>query len=423
MKTKKEADFLKKFFIMLLALIMLCSCAGEEQPGREIPENTNPVPEVYLGGDNAGITKFGYEWDVDNGDGTRSNTIACGIHPLQCEDIYNMHVFGETEMELVFEEDPVSYELIRYEVESDRRINGLEFTGNEVSEPVETEDDIFKISNDGKTYVYVLDAEYKNGKCQYGFELYSPLPTVERYILADTLEDGKLLVAKESGGLSTLNIDDTPVFLDGEPADASVLQDGMQMQIKHSGYMMESYPSIFGGVYEIHVFSRGSKNDPMGTYFDICGLYTKVLCDLWQADEGLNDGAEIVNIDLSKVPGRLSDGQKEAILYMFGQEMRKLGGETIWPISMTEEELLENGYLAPYGDVENAYWFEKGVSLSIADFDYGEDQAESYSLPVVHFNATKWRSPLGSYVFYDCKAVWPQNGTWSDYTVGSEMIS
>lgn len=414
---------MKKLIVILLTLLMLFGCAQKEQPGIEIPESTNAVPEVYLGDDNVGITKFGYDWDVDNGDGTHSNTIACGIHPLQCEDIYNIDIFGSSEMELVFEEEPVSYELCRYYVGDDFRTKPYEISGNEVAEPVETKENRFEIGNDGKTYVYVLDVKYKNGNCQYGFMLYSPKPVFERFLLADIMDDGKLLLTQESGGLSIFSIGDSPIFLDGEPADVSVLADGMQIQIKHSGHMLTSYPGQFGGAFEIHVFSRGTKNDPGGTYYDICGLYTKVLCDLWEADKGLNDGAEVVNIDLSNAPGELSDGQKEAIVYMFMQEMQKKGEKVNGALSMTMEELKEKGYLTAAGDSDDLYMWEKGVSLSITDYDYGEDQAETYGLPVVHFNATKWRSPLGAYVFYDCKAAWPQMGTWSDYSIGSEMIS
>lgn len=414
---------MKKLIAVLLALLMLFGCAQEEQPEIELQESTNAVPEVYLGDDDTGITKFGYDWDVDNGDGTRSNTIACGIHPLQCEDIYNINVFGISETELVFEEEPISYELCRYYVGDDFRTAPYEFSGNEVAEPVETKENSFEISNDGKTYVYVLDVKYKNGNCQYGFMLYSPKPVFERFLLADIMDDGRLLLTQESGGLWIFSIGDCPIFLDGEPADASVLADGMQIQVKHSGYMLMTYPGQLGGAFEIHVFSRGTKNDPGGTYYDICGLYTKVLCDLWGADKGLNDGAEVVNIDLSNAPGELSDGQKEAIVYMFMREMQKKSENINGPLSLTMEELKTEGWLVPYGDVEDAFWFERGVSLSITEYDYGEDQAETYGLPVVHFNATKWRSPLGAYVFYDCRAAWPQMGTWSDYSIGSEMIS
>ena len=412
---------MRKIIAVLAVLFMLCACSAEEQPGIEIGENKPEIPKVFLDNEYTELTMGGYEWDWDNGDGTRSNIIACGMHPLMFEDILKYMACGVTEMKLIFEEAPLSYELIRYEVDEDRWLNGLEYTGNEVSEPVECHAGVFEVGNDGKTYLYVLDVKYQNGRCEYAFELYSSKPVTDRYLLADIMEDGKLLLAESDGGLDILEVGDTPVFLDEEPADASVLLDGMQVHVKHSGYMLESYPGYFGGVFEIHVFSRGTKNDPGGSYFDICGLYTKVLCDLWEADKGLNDGAKIISIDLSNAPGNLSEGQKGAILYMFMQEMKKREEKINGALSLGMDELIAEGYLTAAGGSENLYQWDNGVLLSITATE--KEETEVYSLPVVNFNATKWRSPLGAYVFYDCKAVWAQMGTWSEYTVGSEMIA
>lgn len=422
---------MKKIFIIALALLMLCSCAmtektpkEPEQPKIDIGryENSSGVPNVFIFGD-VPLEKFGYSFDEDNGDGTRTNVIACGIHPLQCETLLNVDMcFGE-KIEFTFEREPVSYSLVRYAVEENRN---YEFTGNEVSVPVETENNAFAPQKGEENSVYVLNVKYPDGECEYAFEVFAHGYAFDRFVVADIMEDEKLLLA-DSDGIMTLSFGNIPVFLDGEPADASVIKDGMQADIKHSGLILASDPGMFGNVFEIHVYSRGTKNDPMGTYFDICGLYLDVLMDLWQADAGLNDGAEIVNIDLSNAPGKLSEGQKQAVTYMFMQEMKKAQTEVKHAVSLTREELEKQGYLSPYGENENALWFENGISLSITEFDYGEEESDKpnavYSLPVVNFNATKWRSPLGAYVFYDCKAVWPQNGTWSEYTIGSEMIS
>ena len=46
-----------------------------------------------------------------------------------------------------------------------------------------------------------------------------------------------------------------------------------------------------------------------------------------------------------------------------------------------------------------------------------------YSLTPVTFDAQKWRSSLGAYWFSDCTALQSPLGEWSDYTIGSEMIS
>ena len=41
----------------------------------------------------------------------------------------------------------------------------------------------------------------------------------------------------------------------------------------------------------------------------------------------------------------------------------------------------------------------------------------------IEFDASKWRGDLGAYFFTDCKASFSQNGTWSDYKIGSKAIA
>lgn len=53
----------------------------------------------------------------------------------------------------------------------------------------------------------------------------------------------------------------------------------------------------------------------------------------------------------------------------------------------------------------------------------GHRMEAAFSLPVLLFEAQKWRSPLGAYWFTDCMAVWPEMGSWESYSVGGEMIS
>ena len=47
--------------------------------------------------------------------------------------------------------------------------------------------------------------------------------------IVDGAETGELVLAGENDGdVMTLNVKDVPVFLDGEPADASAIMDGMK---------------------------------------------------------------------------------------------------------------------------------------------------------------------------------------------------
>ncbi len=235
--------------------------------------------------------------------------------------------------------------------------------------------------------------------------------------IVDGAESGKLVLAGEnSGDVMTLNAKNVPVFLDGEPSDSSVLIDGMTIHVYHNGEILETYPASFGKVGEIHAFSIGSKNQPGGGFFDLCGLYLKVLDDLWEVDSGLNGGAEYVSLDLVSAPGSLTDSEIAAMAWIFENKYN------VQVLAFTLDELKEQGYLTAAGGSNDLYQWDNGVLLSITS-NQNADETEVYSLPVLRFNATKWRSPLGAYMFMGCKAVWPEMGTWSDYTIDSQAIS
>ncbi|MCM1089868.1 MAG: hypothetical protein NC413_03435 [Muribaculum sp.] len=239
--------------------------------------------------------------------------------------------------------------------------------------------------------------------------------------IVDGAEKGCLVLAgEEAGELYTLYVSDIAVYLDGEPADASVLEDGMMAEVVYSE-LLETYPAQLGGAESVSVYSRGTKYDPLGTYYDLCGLYLQVLDDLWDRDSGLNDGAAYVSIDLSDAPGGLTEGEKSAIAYVFGCMHQ------VEALTYSYEELAEKGYLAevewashPQG-IPAVYQWEDGVLFSITAHDWAE--GEAYSLPVLKFDAKKWRSPLGAYYFHDCSAMWAEGGSWGGYSIGGEMIS
>lgn len=239
--------------------------------------------------------------------------------------------------------------------------------------------------------------------------------------IVDGAGEGKLVLAGETAeALYVLNVSDIAVYLDGEPAEASVLEDGMMVEVVYST-IMETYPAQFGGVESISVYSRGTRNNPMGTCYDLCGLYLQVLDDLWDKDSGLNGGASYVSVDLSDAPGGLTEGEKAAITYIFACRHQVEG------LSYSYEELAKEGYLTEVEwashpkDVPAVYQWEDGVLFSITADEW--EDGEVYSLPVVKFDAGKWRSPLGAYYFDDCKAVWAEAGSWGSYSIGGEMIS
>jgi hypothetical protein len=246
--------------------------------------------------------------------------------------------------------------------------------------------------------------------------------------IVDGAETGQLVLAGErESDVYTLDMKDIKVFLDGKKADASALEDGMMAEIVHSGWIQTTYPGQFSDVYEVRVYSLGSEKNPGGSYYDVCGLYLQVLEDLWNADPGLNSEIQYISVDLTDAPGNLTDGEKAAIAWIFG------GKHGVQALTLSSEELKEQGYfteivytgtglsMSTDDNRPKAYLWEDGVLFTIID-NMGQD-AVSYSLPVIKFNAWKWRTPLGAYWFSNCSAVWPQMGTWSSYNIEYEMIS
>ena len=246
--------------------------------------------------------------------------------------------------------------------------------------------------------------------------------------IVDGAATGQLVLAGErESDVYTLDMKDIKVFLDGRKADASALEDGMMAEIVHSGWIQTTYPGQFSDVYEVRVYSLGSEKNPGGSYYDVCGLYLQVLEDLWNADPGLNSEIQYISVDLTDAPGNLTDGEKAAIAWIFG------GKHGVQALTLSSEELKEQGYFTeivytgtglPMSSDDNrpkAYLWEDGELFTIID-NMGQD-AVSYSLPVVKFNAWKWRTPLGAYWFSNCSAVWPQMGTWGTYNIEYEMIS
>lgn len=245
-------------------------------------------------------------------------------------------------------------------------------------------------------------------------------PSLLRALIVDGAETGELVLAGERGVYDVYLLDaaSVPVLLDGETAGASALCGGMTVEIALSGDIPASSPAELTGVESVSAHSIGSPESPGGTAFDLCGLYLQVLEDLWNKDPGLNGGTKYISVDLSGAPGGLSESAKFAVAWAFA---RRHGAQAL---TLGYDELAAQGYLtddAPEGSEWKAYRWEDGVLLRITAHEWAED--EIYSLPVVKFDAEKWRSALGAYFFQDCAAVWPEFGTWSGYTVGAEAIS
>lgn len=233
-----------------------------------------------------------------------------------------------------------------------------------------------------------------------------------QYVGADTMtlrvvgdaSDGTLVLAGETE-LYTLPLDGLTLYLDGSSMDASEIESGMTAEVWYTGGVQETYPAKFSQVVAVSL----SREDD--ARYDLCGLYLQVLEDLWNKDAGLNGGAEIVSVDLSKAPGGLTAGEKAAVAYVFAQKHGVQG------LTMTFDELREEGYLTgeKLEGGSTAYSFTNGLLFTITPEETQDNGAS------VCFSAEKWRSPLGAYYFTKCTASRGDNG-W-EYTVGAEMIS
>ena len=233
-----------------------------------------------------------------------------------------------------------------------------------------------------------------------------------QYAGADTMTlrvvgsgEGGILVLAGETELYTLPLDGVTLYLDGSSVSAAEIESGMTAEVWYTGGVQETYPAKFSQVVAVSL----SREDD--ARYDLCGLYLQVLEDLWNKDTGLNGGAEIVSVDLSKAPGGLTAGEKAAVAYIYAQKHGVQG------LTMTFDELREQGYLT--GEkLENGstvYSFANGLLFTITPEETQENGAS------VCFSAEKWRSPLGAYYFTKCTASRGDNG-W-EYSVGAEMIS
>ena len=254
--------------------------------------------------------------------------------------------------------------------------------------------------------------------------------------IVDGAEEGTLLLAEldegqyRGSGVYSLPVGNIPVTLDGQPADASALEDGMPVELAFNGMVLESFPAQLGEVYSIAAWSRGQGENSTETCYDLCGLYLQVLEDLWQKDPALNENITRLALDLSQAPGGLTESEQAALVWRFGA----LHG--MEAIAASFAELKEDGTLTasvlrytvdglePYGGTEAGpafYEWKDGCLFTIRASEGHEEEA--VSLPAICFDAEKWRSSLAAYIFQSCSAVWAEAGTWSGYRIGGEMIS
>ena len=231
--------------------------------------------------------------------------------------------------------------------------------------------------------------------------------------IVDGAESGHLLLAEHSEtgrGIYTLSMDS----LTFEPQFTDPLRNGQLIDVYY-GAFTEEWPMNFGGVTAIEIINGG--------FDDRCVLYLDVLEDLWETDSGLNSNVEIIGMDLTQTS--LSPAEQAAVGWIFaGNHAAELAEGSV--SDLVEQGLITATPLSISGSgidlsepQHHFYEWENGCHFSIAE----QPLDGTYSLTPVTFDAQKWRSSLGAYWFCDCTAVQSALGEWSDYTIGSEVIS
>jgi hypothetical protein len=231
--------------------------------------------------------------------------------------------------------------------------------------------------------------------------------------IVDGAESGSLVLAEQGdtgSGVYTLSI---TALAPGVPPDEP-LRNGQLIDVYY-GAFTESWPMGFGGVTAIEIVK--------GSFDNRCSLYLKVLEDLWDADPALSEGVEFVGIDLTQTS--LSPAEQAAVGWVFAG---RHGADTV---EGSVEELAEQGWISAtplsisgsgtdLSQTEHYFYeWKNGCHFSIAE----QPMEGTYSLVPVTFDAMKWRSSLGAYMFCDCTAVQSAPGEWSDYQIGSEAVS
>lgn len=224
--------------------------------------------------------------------------------------------------------------------------------------------------------------------------------TLELRVVQAVENGGLVLGGRNASDVYTANAAKMKILLDGEEADVSALKSGMPVTVTDISMIMESFPAQLGTEGVIRISSEKVRND-------YPGLYLKVLEDLWTDDDGLNNDAEYVSVDLSKAPGELWEGEKAAIAWIFASHHQAQA------LTFSFEELVEEGYV----NESELYW-KNGILFSIK-----ENNSSASGENTISFNTQKWRSGTGAIMYDGCKASFKKDGSWKPYKVGSFAIA
>lgn len=211
--------------------------------------------------------------------------------------------------------------------------------------------------------------------------------------------DASKQIVLASDDVYVINVEGAAVTLNGKSVDITELKQGMKVEIEYDGAVQETWPGQIANV--ISITSYGYADD--GRVHNICGLYIRVLEDLWNSDTGLNSSVKHISIDLSNAPGNLTESEKRAIAWIFA------GKHNMEPLMLSYGELVNEGY------IKNGEGWEDGVILSINKSDNDSDEFS--------FKANKYRGPLAAIFWEDCTIQLNEDGEWENYEIGRDAIS
>lgn len=175
------------------------------------------------------------------------------------------------------------------------------------------------------------------------------------------------------------------------PAVFEDIADGMLLYVVCDDVDQSEFPGALVGVRSVEIVDEQG-NSPVrvqiepNRWFDLCGLYLRVLDDLWEAEQ-VPEYPAAVAVDLSAAPGGLTEQERAALIWRFGQlhgvEAVEAG---LW--DRPEPPVFTFTISAPAGN-----------------------RAESGN--TLYFSASReGNAPVS---FADCAARWSEGGSWTGY--------
>ncbi len=189
--------------------------------------------------------------------------------------------------------------------------------------------------------------------------------------------DGKILIlADKDGGLYQMDTEGVDI--------QEELQPGMAVDIVYSGILMRNIPATLPQVESVTVVN--DREDPYG-------FYRTVLQTIWDTKPELNEGIELVALDLSDAEN-INEDQKYVLEYV-------MRGIAQCDVRLASDDQLEREGILD--DERDQFSGVKGMLISIDDEKRRENQ--------ILFDAEKWISDRAEAEWDDQTARY-ENGTW-----------